>query len=1329
MASVALVSLLALPEPASAQDSVTISISPAGTTSMREGIKQVVTVEVVLPQGAESSRWVTVDIDYIGLDDTSIWVSRQPRPIATDFSEGKVKRVDWNVPQGATAFQFKLQFWPLNDGIAGTGGQIKIRARTDYVVGSPGLSSNTALLNVVDNVPPDFGQNNTTRQLDENTPAFRDFGSPVSATDPDGHDLVYTLSGTDAAFFGIRPNGQLFPRRVFDFESSASSYEVDVTAADPVGATDTITVSIEIEDVNEPPDFDTDSPTLTVDENIATDTTTGKTVGSPVTATDPEGSTVSYSLGGTDAGSFAIDSNSGQITTTDAQLDRETQAEHSVTVTASDPNGNSATNDVTITLTNVNEAPAYATDSTSLSIVENTAGPIGPVTPNDVDDSSHSYDRTGADKSWFTIDGSGYIRPASGVNLDYENPRGTTYEVIVTAKDSGELSDTINVTINVDNADEELPLVPLLGSPALVGNHTGSGDALEAELTANWIAPDNAGRPPITGYDVEYRRPLSTASWSRLTAAANERTATVSSGLTFNLEYEVRVRAVNDDGAGPWLHLGKIVAATFETLTPYIFPLNYILTEATSPTSTTVEVFMNKESDRDFTLPIGIRSTDSSFEEGDISLSATELDFVSGDGGSNFVKTFTITPQPDDDTSDETLSIVFRNVPQGVEEPEEAVGVTINDPDVNSPPFFTQGSVTRSVNENTLAGVAIGDPVTAGDTASGKTGDSATLTYGLDGTDLSSFTIDATSGQISTSASAAFNYEAKSSYSVAVTVHDGADRNGGVDPSEDARINVTITVLDLDEAPGAPAAPTVTAVSSTSLTVRWSAPDNTGPPITDYNIRYRVADNGSAFTDAAHSGDSTSATLSDLFTTTRYEVQVQAVNDEGTSAWSPPGEGTTGLIPLQVAYESDSYETVENGLVAVRVQLDEQTNRQIKVPISVTPGSNTNTSDYTVNGLSNDRLTFEVGTIEKVFTVSANQDADSDDEQVNLAIDEDGLPGGVTAAAPSIATLNIHEPPTVEITSEATAPVTEAFTVTITFSEDVTGFEVGEIEVDNGTASDLNPTAGPASTYTVTITPTATGDVTVAVPAGVAEDTDGNNNQAAETFTIAAQLAGPTVEITSEATGPVIEAFSVTITFSEDVTGFEVGEIDVTNGTASDLNPTAGPATTYTVTITPTATGDVTVAVPAGVAEDTDGNNSQAADSFTIAALVAASAQALTVSFEEPTYKASEGDPDGVTITVTLSKAAAEPLTVSINVTAEEGVESDDYTVEGLDGWDATTGSGSLTFGAGEQTKNLSLNRNNLPVRDDSSGQLQQGDMGRMVFLEPNQELAKPVEP
>ena len=977
---------------------------------------------------------------------------------------------------------------------------LQVEGSTKTVGKRDTIESNTITLNVEDNDLPDFGENRTTRELDENTPAFRDFDSPVSATDRNGHDLVYTLSGTDAAFFGIRPNGQLFPRRVFDYESSASSYEVDVTATDSAGATDTITVSIEIEDVDEAPEFDTASPTLTVPENTATDTATGKTVGSPVTATDPEGATVSYSLSGRDASSFAIHSTSGQITTA-AQLDRETQAEHSVTVTASDPTGNSATNDVTIHVTNVNEPPAFAT-STSLSIVENSADPIGPVTPTDVDDISHRYALTGADASSFTIDGSGYIRPA--VNLDFEDRVDTggtagdnIYVFTVQATDPGGLSDTIRVEITVANAASEPPLTPLPFAPPLEGNHTGSGDTLQAELIANWIAPTNTGRPDITGYDVDYRVSAGTPTWSRQTAGATARTATVS-GINFNSTYEVQVRAVNDDGAGPWLHLGTIVAARFTTLRPRFFPDRYTVAEAASPTSKTVQVFMAETSDRAFELPVDVVSNDNSFEAGDISLSPTQLSFASGDGGdpNKPVKTFTITAQRDDDTADETLSLVFQNPPQGVSGDENSAGVTITDPDVNSPPFFTQGAVSLSVDENTASGVAIGSPVPADDTPSNKPGDSTTRTYGLAGPDASSFTIDS-NGQISTAAAAALDYSTKNVYSVVVTVHDGRDRDGRVDPTVDAQIDVTINVLDLDEAPGTPAVPSVSAASSTSLTVRWSAPDNTGPPITEYNIRYRVANNGSAFTDAAHSGDSTTATLSDLFTTTQYDVQVQAVNDEGTGAWSVSGQGTTGLIPLEVAYEFDRYETVENGLVAVRVQLDEQATRQIEVPISVTPGSNTNTGDYTVNGLSNDRLTFEVGTIEKVFTVSANQDLDSDDEQVNLAIDEDGLPGGVTAATPSIATLNIHEPPTVEITSAAAAPVTGPFDVTITFSENVTGFELDEIEVDPDVAfaADVRPTTGPATTYTVTITPRATGAVTVAVPAGAAQDADGNGNQ------------------------------------------------------------------------------------------------------------------------------------------------------------------------------------------------------------------------------------------
>ena len=52
---------------------------------------------------------------------------------------------------------------------------------------------------------------------------------------------------------------------------------------------------------------------------------------------------------------------------------------------------------------------------------------------------------------------------------------------------------------------------------------------------------------------------------------------------------------------------------------------------------------------------------------------------------------------------------------------------------------------------------------------------------------------------------------------------------------------MNIEVDDRDEPPSAPARPTVRATekSSTSLDVSWNAPENTGPPITGYDVQYR----------------------------------------------------------------------------------------------------------------------------------------------------------------------------------------------------------------------------------------------------------------------------------------------------------------------------------------------------------------------------------------------------------------------------------------------------------------------------------------------------------
>ena len=95
-------------------------------------------------------------------------------------------------------------------------------------------------------------------------------------------------------------------------------------------------------------------------------------------------------------------------------------------------------------------------------------------------------------------------------------------------------------------------------------------------------------------------------------------------------------------------------------------------------------------------------------------------------------------------------------------------------------------------------------------------------------------------------------------------------------------------------APVAPAAPTVAAVtgSSTSLAVSWIAPADGGSAITTYDVQYRQGTSGD-FTNGPQDVTGTSATITDLFENTLYQVQVRATNTVGDSGWSASGSGTT----------------------------------------------------------------------------------------------------------------------------------------------------------------------------------------------------------------------------------------------------------------------------------------------------------------------------------------------------------------------------------------------------------------------------------------------------
>ena len=99
---------------------------------------------------------------------------------------------------------------------------------------------------------------------------------------------------------------------------------------------DSIDVTINVTDVNEAPEFDANAPT---DLNVMENTPAGENIGDPVTATDPEYNTVTYSLDDNDGASFGIEATTGQIKTKDCLRPWIPRTTYTVTVTASDDKG------------------------------------------------------------------------------------------------------------------------------------------------------------------------------------------------------------------------------------------------------------------------------------------------------------------------------------------------------------------------------------------------------------------------------------------------------------------------------------------------------------------------------------------------------------------------------------------------------------------------------------------------------------------------------------------------------------------------------------------------------------------------------------------------------------------------------------------------------------------------------------------------------------------------------------------------------------------------------------------------------------------------------
>ncbi len=243
-------------------------------------------------------------------------------------------------------------------------------------------------------------------------------------------------------------------------------------------------------DTNTPPLYPLISGSTARTRMVAENTPSGQDIGAPVVATD-SGDVLTYSLSGTDAALFDIDRATGQLKTKGA-LSREAVGgdSHTVTVTATDPWGASATSEVTITVTNVDEAPAIAAGATAaISSPEGTtAAPLtlttalATYTATEPEDQAMTWSLSGADAGQFNISNQTGGTPGELTfksQPDFESPgdadEDNVYEVTVVVSDPADNSDELDVRVTVTNVAET-------GTITFSSLRPKAGIALAAEL-------------------------------------------------------------------------------------------------------------------------------------------------------------------------------------------------------------------------------------------------------------------------------------------------------------------------------------------------------------------------------------------------------------------------------------------------------------------------------------------------------------------------------------------------------------------------------------------------------------------------------------------------------------------------------------------------------------------------------------------------------------------------------------------------------------------------------------------------------------------------------
>ncbi|MCR9233764.1 MAG: cadherin domain-containing protein [bacterium] len=253
-------------------------------------------------------------------------------------SSGEITVID----QAQLDYESTVAFYPL------------IKVTDDS--GAFDTASIAIILNPVnDNTPVVLDQ---VRDIDENSTNGTSVGAVIFASDDDlpNDTLTFTeVGGSGAAAFDISPSGQIVvaDQNLLDYETT-TSFTLDILVSDGVNATDTATVTINLNPLNDNVPVIANQ-TREVDENAAN----GTLVGAVIVASDADqpGDTLTFTeAGGTGSAAFDITSTGQIIVANQSLLNFETNPSYTLDVIVDDNKGSTATATVTINLNDLVES-------------------------------------------------------------------------------------------------------------------------------------------------------------------------------------------------------------------------------------------------------------------------------------------------------------------------------------------------------------------------------------------------------------------------------------------------------------------------------------------------------------------------------------------------------------------------------------------------------------------------------------------------------------------------------------------------------------------------------------------------------------------------------------------------------------------------------------------------------------------------------------------------------------------------------------------------------------------------------------------------------------